>query len=75
VTPLNDTVDEKGETVTVTLIADPDYTVASASTATVTIVDDDSLPAVRFSLAASSRSESTTPAAIDATLSAPRARQ
>ncbi len=41
VTPLQDTIDENPETVTVTLSSDSLYTVGSASSATVTISDDD----------------------------------
>jgi hypothetical protein len=48
VTPLQDSLDEDPETVTVTLLADDAYSVGSPAAATVTIADDDvGLPVVR----------------------------
>ncbi len=71
VTPINDTVAESDETVVVTLSGKAAYTVASPSSATVTITSDDvGQPTVQFSQAASSGFESTTPLVISATLSA-----
>ena len=43
--PIDDSLVESNETVVVTLVADPTYTVGSPNSATVTIADNDSPPA------------------------------
>ena len=69
VKPLNDTEKERRETVVATLSAGSGYKLGNPASATVTIDSDDMPPKVRFSLAASSGAESTTPAVINVILS------
>jgi hypothetical protein len=70
VTPLDDTVLEAAERVTLTVLPDANYTVGTTAPQSVTINDNDSgLPAIGFTRAASSGPESDTTAQLSVSLS------
>jgi hypothetical protein len=70
ITVVNDVLDESGETVQVSISSPANATLGSTTVHTYTINDNDSPPAVQFTLAASSGGEATSPANLALSLSA-----